>query len=285
MKLRIGTRGSRLALLQAQNVVDKLRAAVPHLQVDIDVIKTAGDMPRRKTSPGMFVNEINRAVLRGEVDIGVHSLKDLPATLPRGVEIACVPERRSPNDVLVSRGNLYLKSLPRESVIGTDSPRRMAEISSLRPDLRFKKIRGNIDTRVRKVDEGLYDGAIIALAALERLGIRDRAAQTFELDEVVPAPGQGALAVVCRRGAGHESLREINDKRAWSEVTCERAFLGELEGGCKVGAGAVARVNGKTIDLIAVVHDGGRRLLKLAGRNPIELGKKAGQILCRAKST
>lgn len=285
MRLRIGTRGSRLALLQTQRVVKKMKTVTPNLEEEIKVIKTSGDFRRRKVSSGMFVNEINRAVLKGEIDIGVHSLKDLPTRLPKGLEIACVPERRSANDALVSQGGLNLENLPKGSIIGTDSPRRIDEISSLRPDLKFKKIRGNVDTRIRKVDEGLYDGAIIALAALERLGIQDRAAQVFGLEGVVPAPGQGAIAVVCRRGTGRGLLKKINDARAWKEVTCERAFLKKLGSGCQGGVGAIAREKGKSIKLIAVVHDGGRRLIKLTGRDPVALGRRAGKILCWAKST
>lgn len=285
MKLKIGTRGSRLALLQTRIVVKKLKAVVPDLREDIKTIKTAGDLRRGKVGIGAFVNEINRAALRGTIDIGVHSLKDLPTRLPEGLELACVPDRATPNDALISRDNVGLFNLPKGSVIGTDSPRRIAEISSLRHDLKFKKIRGNVDTRIRKVDEGLYDGAIIALAALERLGIRDRAAQVFGLEEVVPAPGQGALAVVRRRDAGLGFLKKINDARAWKEVTCERTFLEELGSGCHGRAGAVAKVEGKNIELVAVVHDGGRRLIKLTGRNPVTVGRKAGRILCQAKST
>lgn len=285
MKLKIGTRGSRLAILQTGIVVEKLKTVIPDLREDIKTIKTAGDLRRGKVSTGAFVNEINRAVLRGMIDIGVHSLKDLPTRLPRGLELACVPDRATPNDALVSRDNVGLFNLPKGSVIGTDSPRRIAEISSLRPDLKFKKIRGNIETRIRKVDEGLYDGAIIALAALERLGIRDRAAQVLGLEEVVPAPGQGALGVVSRRGAGSGFLKKINDARAWTEVTCERTFLEELGSGCRGGAGAIAKIKGKDIELIAVVHDGGRRLIKLTGRDPVALGRRAGKILCWAKST
>jgi hydroxymethylbilane synthase len=285
MKLRIGTRGSRLALLQTQIVVGKLNAVVPGLEVDVRVIKTTGDSRRGKIVRGMFVNEINRAVLEGEVDIGVHSLKDLPTKLPGALEIDCVPERRSPHDALVSRGSLDLRGLPRGAVIGTDSRRRVAELSSLRPDLRFRKIRGNVETRIGKVDGGLYDGAVIALAALERLGIRDRATQVFGLTEVVPAPGQGALAVVKRKGAGLGFLKEINNARAWKEVTCERAFLEELGSGCRGGVGAVARAKGENIKLVAVVHDGGRKLIELTGLNPVALGRRAGRILCRARST
>ncbi|MEW6222157.1 MAG: hydroxymethylbilane synthase [Candidatus Hadarchaeota archaeon] len=284
MELRIGTRGSKLALLQTQLVLKKLKKVVPNLEGEIMVIKTAGDVRRGKIVGGIFVNEINRAVLRGEVDIGVHSMKDLPTKLPRGLEVACVPERMSPNDALVSWKGVDIQGLPRGAVIGTDSPRRAAELSFIRQDLKFMEIRGNIETRISKVDGKTYDGTIVAFAALERLGIENMAAQVFELGEMVPAPGQGALAVVKRKG-GSGFLKKINDNRAWKEVTCERAFLNELGSGCRGGAGAVARARGKKINLVAVVHDGGRRLIKLEGKNPIMLGKKAGRILCQEKST
>jgi hydroxymethylbilane synthase len=284
VRLRIGTRGSRLALIQTRAVVDKLKAVVPDLEEDIRVIKTSGDSRRGKIVRGMFVNEINRAVLKGEIDIGVHSLKDLPTRLPKKLEIACVPERKSPNDALVSRGSLDLQGLPLGAVIGTDSRRRIAELSFIRPDLRFRKIRGNIETRIRKVDEGLCDGVIVALAALERLEIEGNVAQVFGLEEIVPAPGQGAIAVVSKRNTELSFLKRINDARSWSEVTCERAFLEELGSGCRGGAGAVARAKGRNIKLIAVVHDGGRKLIELTGRDPIKLGRKAGRVLCRAKS-
>ncbi len=271
--------------MQTKTVVEKLKNVAPGLEEEIKVIRTSGDMRGGKIVRGMFVNEINRAVLRGDVDIGIHSLKDLPTNLPKGLEIACVPERRSPNDALVSRGGLKLLELKRGAVIGTDSPRRTAEVSNLRPDLKFEGIRGNIETRIGKVDEGLYDGTIVALAALERLGIEGRAAQVFELDEVVPAPGQGALAIVTKKGNKLGFLKKINDERAMKEVACERAFLKRIGSGCRGGAGAVARAHGKKIELIAVVHEGGRKLVKISGGDPISLGKYAAGILCRAKST
>ncbi|MEM3723187.1 MAG: hydroxymethylbilane synthase [Candidatus Hadarchaeales archaeon] len=283
MKLRIGTRGSRLALIQTQTVIEKLKKVAPKIEVEIKIIKTSGDLKRKV--PGMFVNEINRAVLNCEIDVGVHSLKDLPTNLPKKLEIACIPERKSPHDALVSRENLSLKELSKGAVIGTDSERRKSEISFIRPDLKFKEIHGNIETRVSKVDRGIYDGTVLALAALERLGLTNRASQVFRLDEVVPAPGQGALAVVKRKDDDLNFLEKINDNRAQKEVMAERIFLEELGSGCRDGAGAVARYHGNYITLIAVVHDGGRRLIKLKGSDPIELGRKAGRILWKGRST
>ncbi|MFN4133240.1 MAG: hydroxymethylbilane synthase [Candidatus Hadarchaeales archaeon] len=283
MKVRIGTRGSRLALAQTQRVIKKLKAVAPKLKPEVMVIRTSGDAGLRK-KPGAFVNEINMALLEGKIDIGVHSLKDLPTKLPGGVVLACVPERLRPNDALVSRENTDIWKLPSGAVIGTDSPRRVAELSSLRPDLKFKEIRGNVDTRIRKIEDGIYDATVVALAALERLGL-NRAAQIFKLDEVVPAVGQGALAITARVDMIYPFLKKINDQKAWIETTCERVFLESLGGGCKSGAGAVARVMNGKIQLICVVHRGGRRLLKLTGSDPVELGRKAGVMLCQARST
>lgn len=285
MRIRIGTRGSRLALLQTRRVVEKMKAVVPNLKEELKVIKTSGDLRRTKISSGMFVNEINQAVLKGEIDIGIHSLKDLPTKLPRGLSLACVPERLTPNDAFISRDGADLHSLPKGSVLGTSSPRRRAEIAHLRPDLKFEDIRGNIETRIEKMERGLCDGIIVALAALQRLGLQKRVVQLFEPDEIVPAVGQGALAVVCKEGKTRDFLRKINNRHAWREVMCERAFLTELGLGCKACVGAVAQAKGKNIELIAVAHEGGRRLLKLKGPDPIELGKKAGVMMRQAKST
>lgn len=284
MELRIGTRGSKLALLQTQRVVKKLEKEVPDIEVEVKVIRTAGDLRHGRAGFGMFVNEINRAVLRGDIDIGVHSLKDLPTRLPKGLELACVPERLDPNDALISRSGVNLYNLPQRSVIGTSSSRRKAEIFHLRPDLKTRKIRGNIDTRIKKMKDGFYDAVVISWAALERLGLWKEAAQKFTFEEMVPAVGQGAIGVVCKKGGVH-FLDKINDELAWREVTCERAFLAELGVGCRACAGAVAKTGSGTIELTAMVHVGGRVLLKLKGRDPTELGKKAGRMLWRAKST
>ena len=279
MKLRVGTRGSKLALLQAQRIIKKLKSIAPEFQEEIKTIKTSGDLRRKRAQPGMFVNEINQAVLSGEVDIGVHSLKDLPTTLPEGLMLACVPERLAPNDVLVSRDGSRLQDLPPSSNIGTSSPRRRAEILHLRPDLRILDLRGNLTTRLRKIEDELYDAIIVARAALERLNLLQKIAQEFKFEEIVPAAGQGAIGVICREEDSYDFLKQINDWPAWNEVICERAFLHELELEYRASAGAVARNLGDGVELTAVIHVRGRRLLKLKGKNPEEVGVQAARIL------
>lgn len=281
MRIRIGTRGSRLALLQTQRVMKKMKAAIPNLKEEVRVIKTSGYL-RKNVSQGMFVNEINRAVLDGDIDIGIHSLKDLPIRLPRGLSLACVPERLAPNDALISRDGADLYSLSKRSILGTSSPRRRAEIARLRSDLRFKDVRGNIETRIQKMESGFYDGIVVALAAIQRCGLLKLVAQRFGLDEVVPAAGQGALAVVCRRDEDLlDKIPLINDEVAWRETICERTFMEKSRFSCKTPAGAVAKSTNRKIELIAVIHRGGRRLLKLKGQNPIELGTKAAEIMSK----
>ena len=168
--------------------------------------------------------------LLGSIDIGIHSLKDLPTELPDGLSLPCIPERVSPNDALVSRDGSGIFDLPEGSIVGVSAPRRLAEIRHIRRDLILKDIRGNVDTRIRKMEEGQYDAIVTALAALERLDLQRVASQIFGVKEVVPAAGQGALAVVCREG--HDlvnKLTEINDVRAYNETTCERSFLEKTE--------------------------------------------------------
>lgn len=281
MKLRIGTRGSELALLQTRRVVEKLKVAIPDLKEEIKIIRTAGDLRHGKAKLGMFVSEINRAVLNGEIDIGVHSLKDLPTMLPEGLMLACIPERLAPNDALVSRDGSRLYELPPNAVIGTSSPRRRAEILHLRDDLRIMDIRGNIATRLRKLEDEVYDAIIVARAALERLNLLEMVAQEFGLEEVVPAVGQGAIGVVCREKEAHDFFVQINDGIAWREITCERAFLRELDGGCKVKAGGVARASGEGIKIIAAIHLDGRRFIKLGGKDPKKVGIQAAKTILR----
>lgn len=281
MRVSAGTRGSRLALLQTRKVLEKMKTVIPTIKEEIKVIKTSGDL-RKKVSPGMFVNEINGEILAGKIDIGVHSLKDLPTKLPKGLSLACVPERLAPNDALISRNGTSLNDLTKGSVIGTSSPRRKAEVIHLRPDLQLKDIRGNIDTRIKKMEDGLYDGVIVALAALQRCCLQKLVAQRFELDEIVPAAGQGALAVVCKEdGNLLDEISKINDEVAWRETICERTFMEKLRFGCKTPAGVVAKSTGGEIELITVIHNGGRKLLKLRGQDPRNLGIKAAEMISK----
>jgi len=278
--VRIGTRSSALAMVQTRRVIEKMKTVMPNFEPEIKAIKTSGDAKQKITGSGAFVNEINMAILQGKVDIGVHSLKDLPASLPRGLLIACVPERLSPNDALLSRGGSDLYRLPSGAVIGTSCPRRVAEIRHLRHDLKFGVIRGNIETRIKKMQDGCYDAIVVALAALERLGREGLISQRFELEEVVPAPGQGALAVVCKKDYKWGNvLAEINDERAWLETICERTFIEKLKTGCMSSTGAVARADGRKIKLTAVIHHKGRILRYFEGKEPRRLGKIAAKTM------
>ncbi|KXA91712.1 hypothetical protein AKJ57_00015 [candidate division MSBL1 archaeon SCGC-AAA259A05] len=281
MKVRIGTRGSKLARLQARKVAEKLRKSDRGLETKMVVVETSGDRGKRKGT-GVFVKEINRAVYKGKVDIGVHSLKDLPTELPKDVVLASFPERLTPNDVLVSSDGESFRELSPGSVIGTGSPRRRSEISRLRTDLKFKDIRGNVDTRIKKVEEGGgYDALVTSMAALERLGFREKVDYEFSFREVVPAAGQGILGVVARKNDEvMDLLSSIDDENVNRASICERAFLRELGLGCKSGAGAIARVEKEFIEIISVLHDErSRKTAKLSGSEPEKLGKEAARRL------
>jgi len=283
--LRLGTRGSQLALAQARLVADRLEAAAPGLAVELVTIATAGD--RDQTTPlaagerpGWFTTAIQEALQRGEVDIAVHSLKDLPTRRPQGLVIAAVPLREDPRDALVSRTGAPLRSLPPGAVVGTGSPRREAQLRELRPDLDIRPIRGNVETRIRKVREGEYDAAVVALAGLRRLGLEAEAAEIFGFEELLPAPGQGALAVECRAGDARARglLARIDDPAVRIAVTAERSFLAAIEGGCSFPAAAYAEHFGTTLKLHALVASGGRIVRSKMG-GPAETAAGLGRQL------
>ncbi len=256
MILTLGTRGSKLSLIQSQIVADKLRSVEPDIQVNLKVIKTLGDKDRRKplyqlNQKGIFEKEIDLALIRREVDFAVHSLKDVPETGESGLVLAAVPERESPNDVLVSRSNLKLEQLPSGATVGTSSLRRMAQVKRLKPDLEVKAIRGNEESRVAKVDKGEVDAAILAEAGLKRLGLSSRIAQTLSLEDFPPAAGQGALAVVARKEDSEvlRVLSRIDHYPSRAEVLAERALISELHGGCRVPIGTIGRANKESLSL------------------------------------
>lgn len=283
--LRLGTRGSQLALAQARLVAGRLEAAAPGTRVDLVTIATAGDRDQATPlaegeRPGWFTTAIQEALQRGEVDLAVHSLKDLPTRRPEGLVIAAVPLREDPRDVLVSRSGQPLRSLPPGAIVGTSSPRREAQLREIRPDLAVRPIRGNVETRLRKVREGEYDAAVVALAGLRRLGLEAEAAEIFGFEEMLPAPGQGALAVECR--AADEVVRQllvrIDDPQVRLAVTAERAFLAAIEGGCSYPAAAYAEHFGSTLKLHALIAPGGRIIRSKMG-GPAETAAGLGRQL------
>jgi len=242
----VGTRGSALALAQTGLIVEALRAANPGARFQTITIHTEGDRslaPLREIGGrGVFTAEIERALLAREIDIAVHSLKDLPADETPGLSTAAIYERGDPRDVLVSRQGLTLDRLPAGAVIGTGSPRRAAQVLALRPGLRIADIRGNVDTRLRKVQDGQYDATVLAAAGLSRLGWLDRATQVFEAGEMLPAVGQGALAVQTR-GDDLEAVSAVgplDHAPTRAAVTAERAFERRLGGGCHAAIAAYA---------------------------------------------
>ncbi|MBI3660527.1 hydroxymethylbilane synthase [Candidatus Acetothermia bacterium] len=246
--LIIGTRGSALALAQAQLVIEALQKFTPCLKCDTRVIRTSGDhlLNTQLTDiagKGVFTKEIDEALLRGEINLAVHSLKDLPSQPPEGLVIGAVLNRADPRDVLIARDGLKLAELPPGARIGTDSPRRRAQLLALRPDLQVVGLRGNVETRLRKLDAGQYDAIVLAAAGLMRLGLQSRLSEVLSTDILLPAPGQGALAIQVREGDTHlrAMVAEIDHAPTRTAVRAERAFLQRLGGGCRLPIAAYAR--------------------------------------------
>ncbi len=258
----VGTRGSRLALRQTELVLDLLRAQHPGMAFDVREVRTEGD--RRPDEPisaiggqGVFVKELEAALARGKIDVAVHSLKDLPAELGTGLTLAAFPQRGDPRDALVARGGATLATLPPNARVGTGSARRAVQLRALRPDVEPAEIRGNVDTRVRKVDDGGFDAAVLAVAGLERLGLLDRASELFATDVMLPAVGQGALAVEARANDGEalELLGTIDNIETRLACEAERAFLERLGGGCRLPFGGLAEIESETLRIRGFISD------------------------------
>ncbi len=258
MHLRIGTRKSKLALWQANFVKERLEER-GHT-VELVLITTTGDKildaPLAKIGgKGLFVKEIEEALLRGDIDLAVHSLKDVPMVLPEGLTLGAITERENPFDVLLSRDGKSLEELPIGAVVGTSSLRRQVQIKRRRPDLRVEILRGNVDTRIRKMEDGLYDAIVLAYAGVRRMGLEGKVVQVLE--DFIPAVGQGSLAIEIREG--DERVRSAIDfldhRESRLRAECERAFLRELQGGCQVPIGAYAWVEGNTLKLKAFISD------------------------------
>lgn len=290
--LRIGTRGSALARVQTELVLAALRRAVPDLSIEVVTIATRGDIDREspvREGSGWFTSALQDALREGRIDLAVHSYKDLPTARPEGLVIAAVPLREDPRDALVSRTGQPLRALPAGTRIGTGSPRRAVQLAAIRPDVDVVPMRGNVDTRIRKVREGEVDAAVLALAGLRRLGLEHEAAQIFGPEEMLPAPAQGALAVECRADDAEAlaAARAIDDPLLRATVGAERAFLARLEAGCSFPAAAYAEVFGSTLKLHGLIATEGRIIRSKVG-GPVEawagLGRElAEELLAKAR--
>lgn len=285
-KIIVGTRKSKLALTQTNWVMEQLKKLNPSLEFEVKKIVTKGDQILDVTlskvgGKGLFVKEIEKAMYDKEIDIAVHSLKDMPAETPEGLTIGCIPIREDHRDAYIANDNVALHDLPEGAIVGTSSLRRGAQVKAFRPDLEIKWIRGNIDTRLRKLKEEDYDAIILATAGLKRMGWSDDVITEYLEPEVcIPAVGQGALAIECREDDDElrELLNEFNHEYTHRTVMAERTFLDLLNGGCQVPIGGYAYLNGDEVVLTAMVGTpDGTTILKeeVRGHDSIEVGREA----------
>lgn len=290
--LVIGSRGSKLALTQARLVQSELKRIDPLLETRIEIITTSGDV---NTDPlaviggkGVFTKELEDALFDRRIDLAVHSLKDLPTILPEGFTIAAICKREDPRDALVlarskaNAGGASIASLPKKAIVGTSSPRRLAQLKHLRNDLVFEDLRGNVDTRLRKLDEGRYDVLVLACAGLRRLGLENRISAAIPTEQMLPSPGQGALAIETRAEDQEitDALSKLDHKFTRLACTAERAFLRSLGGGCQLPIAAYAAVRDKTIRLDGLVADTqGKQILRDRISGSIDQAEQLGSDL------
>jgi len=286
-QIRIGTRASALALWQAEWVKSELEKKYPGMTVTLTKIKTTGDkildVPLAMVGgKGLFVKEIEEAMLREEIDIAVHSMKDVPTFFPEGLHLGAITKREDARDALLSRNGVKFHDLPKGATVGTSSLRRQAQLISIRPDLKIAQLRGNVDTRLRKLREGQFDAIILAAAGVKRLGLAEHVTEYIEPEISLPAIGQGALGIECRAGD-----RELNDMIAFFNhqesrvcVTGERALLRRLEGGCQVPIACYGTMKNGTLSLTGLVASvDGARVVKESIQGPPADAEKLGVTL------
>lgn len=283
----VGSRGSKLALVQAELVAAKIREINPHLEVSISKVVTKGDRDRRTQLDGMaevgiFVKELEEALLDSRIDLAVHSLKDMPTQIPKGLYLMAVIERADPRDALVAKAKL--DELSPGSRIGTGSLRRAVQLAQYRPHLKVCSIRGNVDTRIRKVSSGEVDGVIVAVAAMLRLGWENRITEYLPLEYFLPAVGQAVLVIEAR--LGDEELAElvspINHLPTWQSITAERAFLNALGGGCRAPIAALGTVNDNTLRLEGMVADAsGKKIICASEEGSTVAAEEIGRRLAQ----
>lgn len=291
--IRIATRGSPLALAQSEVVRSALATRHPDRTFEIRVITTRGDRVRDRPLPeiggkGLFTLELEEALRKGEAAMAVHSVKDLPTTFPPGLGLGCIPVREDPRDAFVSRDGRPLADLPPGSRVGTSSPRRRAQILGVRSDVEVVDLRGNVQTRIRKVREGVCDAAVLALAGLRRLGLEGEVTETLGIDRFLPPAGQGAIGIEIRDGDSEMEgvVSRIEDPPSRAEVDAEIAALQALGGGCQTPIGAVARAQGEAMTITVGVFSPDGRLdirteVKGSVSEAISMGKQAAADLLR----
>jgi hydroxymethylbilane synthase len=291
-KIIVGSRRSKLALTQTNWVIEQLKKLGGPFEFEVKEIVTKGDRIQDVTlskvgGKGLFVKEIEQAMLDKEIDMAIHSMKDMPALLPEGLTIGCIPFREDHRDALISRGHIPLKDLKPGAIVGTSSLRRSSQLLLARPDLEIKWIRGNVDTRLSKLEEEEYDAIILAAAGLSRLGwAKEVVTEFIDADICIPAVGQGALSIECRED-DHELLElfeKFTCKKTERAVKAERAFLQKMEGGCQVPIAGFARIddnNDEVVLNVLVASPDGKVVYKeeLRGQNPEELGHLAADLL------
>ena len=290
-KIIVGSRRSKLALTQTNWVIDQLKNLNPRFEFEVKEIVTKGDQILDVTlskvgGKGLFVKEIEQAMIDKEIDMAVHSMKDMPAVLPEGLTIGCIPFREDHRDALISRGHVMLKDLKPGAIVGTSSLRRSAQLLVARPDLEIKWIRGNVDTRLAKLETEEYDAIILAAAGLSRLGwASDVVTEFLDADLCIPAVGQGALSIECREDDKEllELFEKFTCKKTERAVRAERAFLQKMEGGCQVPIAGFAYVaeNDEIVLNVLVASPEGHEIIKeeVRGQNPEELGIQAADLL------
>jgi hydroxymethylbilane synthase len=297
MELLVGTRGSQLALTQAEGVRARIAALLPGETVKLEVIKTLGDHMSAKdiSDPGtsgpvvgLFTRELDEALLSGRIRAAIHSLKDVPTVLPAGIQYGAFVRREDPRDAFISSSGKKFAELPAGSKVGTNSPRREAQVRALRPDLQVVPLRGNVDTRLRKLRDGEMDAIIIAAAGVRRLGRAAEITEYLDPHVMLPAPAQGVLCVTIAAGddALLKALEPLNDRESSICAKAERAFLRTLQGGCRIPVGAFAILDNDMLRLGGVVaHPNGEQLMRkeLTGSvdKPEELGVELGQVMLR----
>ncbi len=291
MRLRIGTRGSPLALTQTNQIAQQLRER--GLDIEVQTIKTTGDIildvPLSKVGgKGLFVKEIEEALLNGTIDLAVHSMKDMPAQIPEGLHIGAIPKREDPRDALISREKIPWKKLSSGSKVGTSSLRRQSQLKRLRPDILFLPLRGNLDTRLRKLSEGAIDAIILAAAGLHRIGWEDRITEYLSTAVSLPAIGQGALAIECRKDDAfvNTAIAALNDPDTASVLAAERALLIRLEGGCQIPIAGFAEKKGASITLEGWVSNlDGTEIIQEKKTAPVEQAEALGKAVAESLLT